>query len=151
VPIHCSSASRCKGLLSSLRSSSPATRLQARGVRFWPSLLGLDAARQPALTQLSYGRIVSYFVRQLVPIHCSSASRCKGLLSSLRSSSPATRLQARGVRFWPSLLGLDAARQPALTQPSYGRIVSCSRLKPLLHFYSWRSALTLRVNRRSPS
>ena len=41
--------------------------------------------------QLSYGRIVCYFVRQLVPSDCSSAMRCKVLLSSLRSSSPATR------------------------------------------------------------
>ena len=41
--------------------------------------------------QLSYGRYDFYFVRQLVPSDCSSASRCKVLLSSLRSSSPATR------------------------------------------------------------
>jgi len=33
---------------------------------------------------------------------CSSAVRCKVLLSSLCSSSPATRRQARGVRSWRS-------------------------------------------------
>ena len=41
--------------------------------------------------QLSYGRIVCFFVwRCLLPDN-SSASRCKVLLSSLRSSSPAAR------------------------------------------------------------
>jgi len=30
--------------------------LHPRGVRSWPSMLGLDASRQPSLTQLSYGR-----------------------------------------------------------------------------------------------
>ena len=40
-----------------LRATAPATSLQARGVRTWSSMLDLDAARQPALTQLSYGRL----------------------------------------------------------------------------------------------
>ena len=44
-------------LASTLRVSAPATRLHPRGVRSWPSMLGLDALRQPSLTQLSYGRM----------------------------------------------------------------------------------------------
>ncbi len=34
-----------------------AARLHSRGVRSGPSMLGLDASRQPSLTQLSYGRM----------------------------------------------------------------------------------------------
>ena len=73
--------------------------------------------------QLSYGRIVLHIVRQFIPSLGSSALRCKVLASTLRVSAPATRQQARGVRFWPSLLGLDASRQSALTRLTYGRIV----------------------------
>ena len=84
--------------------------------------------------QLSYGRNVCYFVRLLVPPDCSSALRCKVLLSSLRSSSPAARLHPRGVRSWRSILRLAALQRPSLTQLSYGRYIQflpCGPSTPL--------------------
>ncbi len=69
--------SRCTVLASTLCVSAPAARLHPRGVRSWLSMLGLDASRQPSLTQLRYRRIVLYFVRRLLPPLAGSRAMCK--------------------------------------------------------------------------
>ena len=82
----CSSASRCKVLLSSLRSSSPAARLHPRGVRSWRSLLRLAALRQPSLTQLSYGRMYDYRGWKPLPRYLASHLTLAALLAARYSS-----------------------------------------------------------------
>ena len=57
VEVRCAKAAfALQVLASTLCVSAPADRLHPRGVRSWPSMLGLDALRQPSLTQLSYRR-----------------------------------------------------------------------------------------------
>ncbi len=57
----------------------------------------------------------SVLVRRLVPPFSGQRFALQVLASTLRVSAPAARLYPRGVRSWPSMLGLDASRQPSLT------------------------------------
>ncbi len=64
----------------------------------------------------------SVLVRRLVPPFSGQRFALQVLASTLRVSAPAARVHPRGVRSWRSMLGLDASRQPSLTQLSYGRM-----------------------------
>ena len=121
--VHTSSATRCR--YSSPRSARRARPLGGSLVAFAPgrACSASPLTRRPSLTQLSYGRIVWYYVSRVSVVHTSSATRCR--YSSPRSARRARPLGGSLVAFAPgrACSASPLTRRPSLTQLSYGRIV----------------------------
>ncbi len=83
----------------------------------------------------------SVLVSRLLPTFSGQRFALQVLASTLRVSAPAARLHPCGVRSRRSMLGLDASRQPSLTQLSYRRVyglITAIIHYPVCHFHSAR-------------